>query len=97
VICASEKDAQEFRLTYGSSQFPPMPSMTDEQYEIYLGQFIKIQPYVATGRFEVWAHNAMRGWIPDISEILSGKSDSQYDAKPSQRRITVVDERVASA
>jgi hypothetical protein len=75
IICASEKDAQEFRFTFGSSQF------------------IKIQPYVGTGRYEVWAHNVMRGWVPDINEILTGKSDSQYDVKPSERRITVIDER----
>jgi hypothetical protein len=94
IICASEKDAQEFRFTFGSSQFPPGPTMTDEQYEAYLERFIKIQPYVGTGRYEVWAHNAMRGWIPDINEILTGKSDSQYDVKPSERRITVVDDRI---
>jgi hypothetical protein len=94
VICASKKDALEVRLIIGSSQFPPAPAMTDEAYSEYLDRFIKVRPYQASGKFEVWAHNWLRGWIPDIHELLIGSSESQYDVKPSERRITVVDERV---
>ena len=93
VICASKKDVMEFRLTLGGSQFPIQANMTDDAYEEYLDRFIKIQPYQATGRWEVWAHNAMRGWIPDTRELLTGSSESQYDQRPSQQNVTVTDER----
>lgn len=93
IICASKKDALEFRLIYGGSQFPVQANMTDEAYDAYLERFVKIQPYQATGKWEVWAHNAMRGWVPDTRELFSGSSESQYDGKPSQRLVTVTDER----
>lgn len=79
VVFASKLDAMEFRLLYGSSQFPVQGPINDDAYEAYIEQFIKLRPYELTGRYEVWGHNVRKGWVPRPDEILSGKSDSQYD------------------
>ena len=95
LIFASKKDAMEFRLVYGGSQYPVHARMSDDAYEAYLEQFVRIQPYEATGKWEVWGHNAMRGWVPEVAEILTGRSDSQYDLKVVPSRVSVFDSRRA--
>lgn len=93
VIFASKRDAMEFRLVYGGSQFPILANMSDDAYETYLDRFIKLQPYEATGKWEVWGHNVRRGWVPSFAEVLSGSSDSQYEGYHTPARVTVFDER----
>ncbi len=93
VMFASRRDAQEFRLTYGGSQFPLQANLSDDAYEAWLDHFVKLEPYESTGRYEVWGHNAMRGWVPTTEEVLTGRSDSQYEPRPQERHVTVADRR----